>query len=75
MVRLPRISGDQAVRVLRKLGFTVVRQRGSHVVLRKETDDGATGCVVPLHDELSIGTLHGILQQANVKPADFLAHL
>jgi predicted RNA binding protein YcfA (HicA-like mRNA interferase family) len=33
------------------------------------------GCVVPLHRELKVGTLHGILKQAGLDPDDFLAAL
>jgi predicted RNA binding protein YcfA (HicA-like mRNA interferase family) len=66
MPRLRRVSGRQAIRALEKLGFEQVRQRGSHVILKKQTPDGAVGCVVPLHRELAIGTLRGILKQAKV---------
>ncbi len=75
MPKLPRVSGDEAIRALERLGFRRVRQRGSHVVLRKETPEGAVGCVVPLHRELAIGTLRGILRQAGVTVDEFLAHL
>ncbi len=71
MPKLRRVSGEEAIRALEKLGFRQVRQRGSHVVLRKETGSGAIGCVVPLHRELAIGTLRGILQQARISPAEF----
>jgi len=63
MPKLPRVSGAQAIRALGKLGFFQARQRGSHVVLRNE--DGR-GCVVPLHRELKLGTLAGVLRQAGV---------
>lgn len=66
MPKLRRVSGRQAIRALEKLGFEQVRQRGSHVILKKQTSDGAAGCVVPLHRELAIGTLRGILKQAKV---------
>ena len=66
MPRLRRISGRQAIRALEKLGFEQVRQRGSHVILKRQTPDGVVGCVVPLHRELAIGTLQGILKQAKV---------
>jgi predicted RNA binding protein YcfA (HicA-like mRNA interferase family) len=56
---------------MERLGFVQVRQRGSHVVLRRETPDGAVGCVVPLHNELAAGTLRGILRQAGVTREDF----
>ncbi|HYN22515.1 MAG TPA: type II toxin-antitoxin system HicA family toxin [Thermoanaerobaculia bacterium] len=75
MARLPRISGEQTIRALGQLGFVAVRQRGSHVILRKDTEDGAVGCSVPLHKELAVGTLHGILKQARVSPEEFLEEL
>jgi predicted RNA binding protein YcfA (HicA-like mRNA interferase family) len=75
MPKLRRVSGAQAIRALERLGFVEVRQRGSHVVLKKETSEGSIGCVVPLHDELAIGTLRGILRQARVSNEDFLANL
>ncbi len=65
---LPHISGAEAVRALEKLGFTVVRQKGSHVVLRR----GAVGCVVPLHRELKVGTLSGVLKQAGISADEFV---
>lgn len=75
MPKLRRISGQDAIRALERLGFIPVRQRGSHVVLKKQTPEGAVGCVVPLHRELAIGTLRGILRQAKVTPEEFLAQL
>lgn len=72
MPRLPRVSGDQAIRALERIGFVRVRQRGSHVVLRRRTATGDAGCVVPLHRELAVGTLAGILKQARVTPQEFM---
>jgi len=69
MPKLPRVSGGDALRTLGKLGFHQVRQRGSHVVLRHA--DGR-GCVVPLHRELKVGTLAGVLRQAGVSAEDFI---
>ncbi|MEK6582268.1 MAG: type II toxin-antitoxin system HicA family toxin, partial [Nitrospirota bacterium] len=62
MPKLKRISGEKAIKRLEKLGFQQVRQRGSHVVMKKQTSDEEIGCVVPLHKELAIGTLRGILK-------------
>ncbi|MBC7259847.1 MAG: type II toxin-antitoxin system HicA family toxin [Chloroflexi bacterium] len=75
MPRLRRVSAQQAIRALERLGFVQVRQRGSHVVLKKQTPKGAIGCVVPLHDTLAVGTLRAILRQAGVSPDDFMEHL
>jgi len=48
MPKLRRVAGRQVIRALEKLGFEQVRQRGSHVVPKKQTPEGAVGCVVPL---------------------------
>jgi predicted RNA binding protein YcfA (HicA-like mRNA interferase family) len=69
MAKLPRVSGSEAIRALGKLGFYQARQRGSHVVLRHQ--DGR-GCVVPLHRELKLGTLAGVLRQARVSTEEFI---
>lgn len=75
MPDLRRVSGQEAIRALERLGFVQVRQRGSHVILKKETSEGEIGCVVPLHRELAIGTLRGILKQARVTADDFMQSL
>ena len=74
MPKLPRISGAEAIRTLERMDFVQVRQRGSHVVLKKELSEGAVGCVVPLHTELAVGTLRGILRQAKVDPDEFMSN-
>ncbi len=71
MPKLRKVSGEETIRVLKQLGFLRVRQRGSHVILKQQTVIGYIGCVVPLHKELKIGTLLGILKQAKVDPEDF----
>src|SRR5438094_1407023 len=73
--RLPRVSGAQAIRALERLGFVQARQRGSHVVMRRIDPDTTTGCVVPLHSELAIGTLRGIVKQAGIKVEEFIQKL
>jgi predicted RNA binding protein YcfA (HicA-like mRNA interferase family) len=67
MPRLPDLSGSDVVKALEKLGFERVRQRGSHVVLRR----GSSG-TLPMHDELKRGTLAGILRQAEVGADEFI---
>ncbi|MCL4534827.1 MAG: type II toxin-antitoxin system HicA family toxin [Bacteroidetes bacterium] len=75
MPELRRVSGDEAIQALERLGFARVRQRGSHVMLRRQMSDQVVGCVVPLHKELAIGTLRSILRQARVTVDDFVANL
>jgi predicted RNA binding protein YcfA (HicA-like mRNA interferase family) len=69
------LSGQEVIRALERLGFVQIRQLGSHVILNRQTPVGEAGCVVPLHRELAIGTLAGILKQAQVTPEKFLEHL
>jgi predicted RNA binding protein YcfA (HicA-like mRNA interferase family) len=68
MPKLPHVSGKEAVKALEKLGFAQVRQKGSHLILRR----GPVGCVVPLHREIKIGNLSGVLRQAGVTPEEFI---
>lgn len=72
MSRLKKCSGFECVKILcNKFGFRVVRQTGSHIILRKETNNGAVGTSVPNHKELKLGTLKGILELAKVSEDDF----
>ena len=71
MPKLPRVSGAAIVRALERLHFERLRQSGSHVIMRR----GPKGCVVPLHDEVKVGTLAGILRQADVSADDFIGAL
>lgn len=72
MVKLPRLSGHDFIKILAKFGFFKVRQKGSYAMLIKETKQGKIGCVVPLHDELEMGTLLGILRQTKISREEFL---
>jgi predicted RNA binding protein YcfA (HicA-like mRNA interferase family) len=71
MPKLPIVSGADAVRALERLGFVNTRRRGSHIVMRR----GSSGCVVPNHRELKVGTLAGLLKQASVSPDEFIKAL
>ncbi len=68
MSRLPTISGHDLIKILRKAGFEVVRQKGSHVSLKKEH----YRTVVPLHKELAKGTLLAILRQCGLTKENLL---
>lgn len=68
MPKLPHVSGQQVLRALERLGFQNVRQSGSHVVMKRESK----GCVVPMHAEVKVGTLAGVLRQAEVSPDEFI---
>lgn len=61
-MRLPRdLSGEDLARALRRYGYEVTRQTGSHLRLtskRKGTEHHVT---IPAHHRLKIGTLSQIL--------------
>jgi predicted RNA binding protein YcfA (HicA-like mRNA interferase family) len=62
-VKLPRgVAADRLIRALEKIGYEVIRQRGSHVRMRHHGPPVHT-ITVPLHDPLKTGTLHGILTE------------
>lgn len=67
MPKLPRVSGADVIRALKRLGFEHVRQSGSHVIMRRESK----GCVVPMHAEIKVGTLAGLLRQAEISTEEF----
>ena len=68
MPELRGYSGTETVRILESFGFMWIRTKGSHAVLR----NGSRVCIVPLHKELAIGTLRGILRQAGITPDMFV---
>jgi len=70
MSKLPQVSGAELVRVLEKLGFTVRRQHGSHIILRRQDPFAQT--VVPNHRQLDRGTLRAILRQTDLTVDDLI---
>ena len=66
MPRTPRVTGAELVRALRRLGWEIVAQRGSHVQLRHAMRDGRV--TVPVHagETIGPGLLRSVLEQAEV---------
>lgn len=74
MEKLPRdLSGRQVVRVLKRTGFYVLHQKGSHIVMRR--DEPKTTLSVPDHRQLRVGTLRVILHQAGLEIRQLLGLL
>ena len=72
MPKLRAVSGGVVIKILcNHFGFAVSGQSGSHVRLSKFTAQGNVGTVVPMHDELKLGTLKNILKLARVDPEEF----
>jgi predicted RNA binding protein YcfA (HicA-like mRNA interferase family) len=66
-----QVSGAEVVKALLRKGFTVRRQHGSHIILRR--NDPFSQTVVPNHKQIDRGTLRAILRQAGVDVDEFIS--
>ena len=71
-MRLKPYSYRQVIKALSKLGFKVIRQRGSHIVLKGFYKEMQRTVVVPKHREIAVGTLKSILFQAGITVEEFM---
>ena len=71
MTKVPSLSYPQVVRALRRHGWVVVRQRGSHIRLQKHTADETLKLVVPAHRPIKRSTLSHMLKQARLAVEEF----
>jgi predicted RNA binding protein YcfA (HicA-like mRNA interferase family) len=71
LTRLPILSGREVVKALKKDGYDLDRQRGSHLVLRASRPPYRR-IVVPDHREVARGTLRAIIRQAGLTVEGFL---
>ena len=69
MSKLPRVSGEAAASALKRCGFYLRRQHGSHLIMRRDVPFAQT--VIPNHRELDPGTLRAILRQSGVSLEEF----
>ncbi|MBC7258754.1 MAG: type II toxin-antitoxin system HicA family toxin [Chloroflexi bacterium] len=72
MTKVPSLSYHQIIRALQRDGWTVVRQRGSHIRLQKRLGDEVLKIIVPAHRPVKRSTLAHILKQARLSVDDFL---
>ena len=70
-MKLPTLSGREVIKILKKVGFEPVRQKGSHIILVNETSNPKRALVVPNHKEIDTGTLLEIIRQAGLKREEF----
>lgn len=69
MSKVPRdISAQELVKILRKYGYIVIRQSGSHIRLTTEIKRSPHSITIPNHNPIKIGTLNNILKDI----ADYL---
>lgn len=67
MARLPSVSGAHLARLLEKLGYQFVRQKGSHARYTLLTENGEHHVTIPLHASVAKGTLNDILSQVALR--------
>jgi predicted RNA binding protein YcfA (HicA-like mRNA interferase family) len=60
------VSGKKLIKILTKLGYEIIRQKGSHIRLRKITKIGEHKITIPNHPELATGTLNDILSKVGL---------
>jgi predicted RNA binding protein YcfA (HicA-like mRNA interferase family) len=71
MTKLPLgLSGKEVVKALKKVGFSIKRQKGSHIILRRDAPFAQV--VVPDHRSVDTGTLDRILEGADLSVGDFI---
>lgn len=71
MSDVPLLSYVQIINTLKRLGFIVVRQKGSHIRLHKRVYDKALKLTVPAHKPVRPNTLRQILKQGEITLDEF----
>ncbi len=71
MTTIPSLSYTQVIAALRRDGWIVVRQKGSHIRLQKHLKDEVLKLTVPAHRPIKRSTLAHILKQARLDAATF----
>ena len=56
MPKLPRISGEEVCRILETKGFSRVRQRGSHIIMQRRTENSTITVPVPNYEEARVSS-------------------
>jgi predicted RNA binding protein YcfA (HicA-like mRNA interferase family) len=75
MTKVPSLNYDKVVNALRRAGWVVVRQRGSHIRLQKHTQEKTLKLTIPAHHPIKRSTLSHIIKQANLAVEDFISLL
>ena len=72
MTEVPELSYRKIVQAFQRDGWVVIRQRGSHIRLRKRTPGKTLNLIVPAHRPVKRSTLKHILKQAELPLDDFI---
>lgn len=75
MTKVTSFGYQKVIRALRRDGWLVVRQRGSHIRLQKSTRDETLKITIPAHSPIKRSTLSHILKQARLTVDQLLSLL
>jgi len=67
---LPVVSSAQVVKAFERLGWEVVRRKGSHIIMVREGHVATLS--IPDHKEIARGTLRSLLRAAGLTSEQFL---
>jgi predicted RNA binding protein YcfA (HicA-like mRNA interferase family) len=70
MASLPVLSGQEVVRVFEIFGWTVARQKSSHIIMTKQGENVTLS--IPNHNEVARGTLRSLIRSANLTVDEFV---
>lgn len=70
-MKLPVLSGKELIKIFEKLGYEVVRQKGSHVRRCHKSDKSKKILTAPLHQTVGKGLLRKILRDAEISVEEF----
>ena len=73
MTKVPVVHYDLAIRAFKRVGWVVVRQKGSHIRLQKETLHETLRIIIPAHRPIKRSTFAHILKQAQLSVEQFKA--
>lgn len=73
-MKLPVVSGSEAVKAFRKLGYELDGQHGSHLILR-HVKPPHRRLSIPNHSELAKGTLRALIREAGLTVEEFAQRL
>ena len=75
MTKVPSLSYEEILNALRRDGWVMVRQKGSHLRLEKSTADRTFKITLPAHRPVKRSTLSHLLKQADITLERFLSLL
>jgi len=70
-MKLPVVSGKDAIKAFGKIGYVVVRQTGSHVRMKHQSNSTMKPLTIPNHKVLAKGLLRKLLRDAELTVEEF----